>query len=362
MLVSRFSILFSVYAFTFVSFTACQLQRDGMAIIDAGKADKAADMRSERWDTADHRDAQTVQTQDAQPLKSDTISIDIQSRPDAGPSVTDSSPGMTNSDGSIRDFASAESLNHPVDLLPSTSIEPTTDAISPVLDASPVDLFMADSVLDIASPDLATTDSQSSLFKPVFDWRLDNLSTLGDQPLLQVDKPSIVQTPSGAAVCFDGKNDGLVRGSNPLTGLSQFTLQIFFRSDQDNLQEMHLLHIEEPENIRHRFILETRSIKAGTWYPRVFIRWDDLATEIDQPTNSLSKGDWYWVAFSYDGVTARLFVNGEETVSKQASWGPIGDAPLSLGMRLNKQGFFPGCFAQLIVTSTALPAAELHKP
>jgi hypothetical protein len=358
MFARSFPLHLSLFALMLSGASACQLQRDGMGIIDAGKADRAFDSKSVRLDTAILRDAWTNHDADARYLKNDSISNELQVSPGDGSLVSDSL--VVNLDGALGNIDGTASQNQPVDF-PSTILTDTaSDSMSPTLDASPVDLFTADSVLDSVSFD--PTDSQSSPLAPVCDWRLDNTTTLGDLPLLQVDKPSILQTPSGPSICFDGKNDGLIRNSNPLSGLQKFTLQLFFRSDQHDLQEMHLLHIEEPENIRHRFVLETRSTKVGTWYPRVFLRWDDRAMEIDNPTTLFPADRWYWVAFSYDGMTARLFINGVETVAKQADWGPIGDAPLALGMRLNKQGFFPGCFAQLIVSSTVLPATELRVP
>lgn len=252
--------------------------------------------------------------------------------------------------------------NQSLDLLPALPIDTASDSSNDVADSSPTDIALVDVTPDSAVSDLTNADTPVLPPPPICDWRVDNTSTLGDLPFQQRGKPYVIDTPTGPSVCFNGQKDGLVRASTPLTGLRQFTLQILLRSDQEDLEETHVMHIEEATNSRHRLAIETRSTASGTWYPRVFMRWDDRFMEIDNPIASFPSGSWYWLALSFDGNQARLFVNGVETASSQSPWGPMGEASFSLGMRLNKQGFFPGCVAQIIVSSIALPADALRVP
>ena len=62
-------------------------------------------------------------------------------------------------------------------------------------------------------------------------WVFDRLSNIGGVDTMVEGDPTLVDSPYGKAVQFDGVDDRLVIGKHPLAGMGQFTFEALFRPD-----------------------------------------------------------------------------------------------------------------------------------
>src|SRR5947209_19490123 len=74
-------------------------------------------------------------------------------------------------------------------------------------------------------------------------WTFDNLESIGGHKVSYVGAPRLVDSPWGAAVHFDGTQDGLLLDVHPLAGATTFTIEALFRPDGGNF-EQRWLHLE----------------------------------------------------------------------------------------------------------------------
>jgi len=96
----------------------------------------------------------------------------------------------------------------------------------------------------------------------------------------------------------------------------------------------------------------------------VSFSWNGILTNIEDTANTHPSGQWYWLALTYDGQTARVYVNGVLEKSAALTFGPMATASVFLATRQNGQAgqFFPGCMRDIEFFDTALPAAQLRSP
>src|SRR5688500_16705668 len=94
-------------------------------------------------------------------------------------------------------------------------------------------------------------------------WDVDNLSRIGGHAVEAIGAPRVVSTDAGPAVAFNGQSDGLLINSNPLAGLSRFTLEVLFSPDADGIEEQRFLHLQETAS-DNRAMVELR-LAAGRW-------------------------------------------------------------------------------------------------
>ena len=62
-------------------------------------------------------------------------------------------------------------------------------------------------------------------------WELDNLQALADYRLNVSGQPTVIDGPYGKAIEFDGVQDALFVGSNPVAGWQALTVEVVFRPD-----------------------------------------------------------------------------------------------------------------------------------
>ena len=116
-----------------------------------------------------------------------------------------------------------------------------------------------------ASPGLAGQDRSVV-------WVLDNLERIGGQAVSVAGSPTVVQTPIGAAVEFNGATDGLFLETNPLEGLTRFTVEVMLAPSPGGPEEQRYLHIQQTD-IDNRALLELRMAPDGTWCLDAFLRF-----------------------------------------------------------------------------------------
>ena len=74
-------------------------------------------------------------------------------------------------------------------------------------------------------------------------WELNSIAFLGDIRLRAEGQPQIIEAPRGQPVAFDGARDGLFSQTNPLAGMTAFTIEIVFRPDRGGLKEQRFFHV-----------------------------------------------------------------------------------------------------------------------
>ncbi|HMP81598.1 MAG TPA: LamG domain-containing protein, partial [Verrucomicrobiota bacterium] len=173
--------------------------------------------------------------------------------------------------------------------------------------------------------------------------------------------PQLTGTPYGNAVLFNGLNDGLTLGTNPIAGATSFTVEMIFRPDpitQTNAWQPRIFHIQSHNPPDHRFTLEAR-ITNGTWHADVFLRTSASAslTLID-PAKTHPLGQWHHLAATFDGATFRSYVNGVLELSGNLAATQMVNGISSIGMRANKVNFFEGAIHSLRFTRRVLATNE----
>ena len=192
-------------------------------------------------------------------------------------------------------------------------------------------------------------------------WLINNTTNIGGLTATNNGNPQIIATPYGNAVLFNGVNDGLTLGTNPIAGATSFTVEMIFRPDPITHPEAwqpRVFHIQSPNPPDHRLTLEAR-ITNGTWYADVFLRTSSGAnlTLIDA-TKVHSLGEWHHLAATYDGAVFKSYVDGVPELSGPLAAAPMIDGVSSIGMRANKVNFFEGAIHSLRFTSQVLETNE----
>jgi len=282
------------------------------------------------------------------------IAFEVQTPPDI------STPPLV-SDGS------AEPLPLPVDGADSHTMVPLDGPATETApaDATPPDLAPADqapdlpTVPDLPAPDLAPADVAP---QPTVNWFVDNTTNIGGFTPTVMGAPAVTAMDAGTAVCFDGTQDSLLLGTNPIQGMQRFTIETLVYPEFTGTDDPRLIHIGDPNGTGSRLVVQMRADAAGSWNAIVVFTAGVMSTTIENTTLTHPSNQWYWLAVTYDGQTARLYVNGVLEDSNALTFGPMPAGSTSLGARQNGQYFFPGCMREVEVFSSALPAAQLNKP
>ena len=260
------------------------------------------------------------------------------------------------------------------DLLPlqvdSADGSPTVSPDGPALDAAPADstppdLAPADqardlpTVPDLPAPDLAPADVAP---QPTVNWVVDSTTSIGGFTPTVMGTPTVTAMDAGTAVCFDGTKDGLLLGTNPLQGLQKFTVQALVYPEFTGTDDPRLIHLGDSVGTTPRLVIQMRANASGSWHAYVSFYRNNLPTNLEATTNNHASNQWYWLAVTYDGQTASVYVNGVLEISDTLTFGPMVAGSTSLGTRQNGQYYFPGCMREVEFFSSALPASQLNKP
>lgn len=198
-------------------------------------------------------------------------------------------------------------------------------------------------------------------------WTADAGATLGAALPLRLGDPKIEHGPQGAALCFDGNDDGLAFEYNPIEGMGRFTIQALFRPDTAGSRgapsEQRFIHFEEgsvttPES--RRALIETRVV-GDEWFLDTYLRAAGEDRTLVDPQKKHAVGHWYWVALTYADGTMRHYVDGQPELEGAVAFEPLCPGRASLGVRLNRVSWFKGCLRELRVTPAVLAASDLEK-
>lgn len=181
-------------------------------------------------------------------------------------------------------------------------------------------------------------------------WRLDNPCTVGDfNTTFLTDRPSVINTEYGAALLFDGIDDGLLINHNPLGDAESFAIEVFFRPDSSSdvsNYEQRFLHIKNKDDSK-RILIELR-LKKNKWTLDTFIKNEDSKRTLIDTTIWHETGQWYKAVLIYRNGVMRHFVDGKEEMNGKVNYAPIGkDGAVSIGVRQNKKSWFKGAIREI---------------
>src|SRR6267378_6036748 len=94
-------------------------------------------------------------------------------------------------------------------------------------------------------------------------WTFDRLDKIGGHPTTILGHPSVIRTPLGKAVQFNGVDDALFVDSHPLAAAETFTWEVIFRPDRGGAPEQRFFHLQERDpktgvDTENRLLFEIR--------------------------------------------------------------------------------------------------------
>ena len=218
--------------------------------------------------------------------------------------------------------------------------------------------FLSLSILLVAA--LMGSAQQPKQHKRSITWKIDNLKKIGGHAVNVVGEPKIVNTDKGKALLFDGVDDGIFVGNDPIAGANKFTIEALFRPDAGGLPEQRWLHIEDTENAETRALLEIR-LNGSEWFLDTFIKSGDDRSPLLAENFKHPVGKWFHVALVYDGTEMRHYVDGKLELAGKITAKPFGKGITSIGVRQNKVYWFKGAVAKARFTNRALSPDQFMK-
>jgi hypothetical protein len=167
--------------------------------------------------------------------------------------------------------------------------------------------------------------------------------------------PSLIETPFGQVVCFDGIDDGIWANTNPLEGLNSFTIEILLRIDEGGNFEQRYLHIGEVNG--PRVLMELRATEKD-WYLDTFLSTEKgkltlINKELSHPLNQ-----WYHIAFVVDNGVLTNYVNGVKEMEEALEMSPLNSGQMSIGVRQDKRSWFKGAIYKIRISPGVLDENE----
>jgi hypothetical protein len=189
-------------------------------------------------------------------------------------------------------------------------------------------------------------------------WVLDRVSDVAGLPTKAIGHPT-VSSEGGPSLVFDGANDGLFVETNPLQGLTRFTVEAIIEPAKDGAAEQRFFHMQET-GADVRALLELRLDPDGTWCLDTFLRQSATSsrTLIDR-TKRHPAGAWHAVALVYDGVMMSHYVDGVKEAEGPVSFVSDGAGRTSVGVRQNLVSWFKGRIRTIRVTSSPLAPEQM---
>ena len=171
-------------------------------------------------------------------------------------------------------------------------------------------------------------------------WEIDNLTMIGGHSTQTLGEPSVVNSDIGPAVEFDGIDDGLIVDNNPVSGATEFTIEVIFQpyasSDPGNL-EQRFIHMQESDD--NRLLIELRLTDDNQWFLDTFIKAGASSRVLYAENFPHPIGPWYHAALIYQGGEMRHYVNGKLEMTGNVSYVPVSGGQTSVGVRINKARF-----------------------
>lgn len=196
-------------------------------------------------------------------------------------------------------------------------------------------------------------------------WTFDRLDSIGGRPTRVEGAPTIVTSPLGPAVHFNGINDALFVDDHPLAGAAAFTFEAVFRPDGGAFEQRWLHLQEDPSGPDApsggtRMMFEIRVFDQG-WALDAFVKGPGYNHTLLFPEKLHPLGRWSHVAQSFDGRTYRSYVDGVLQGQAAIAFSPQGPGRASVGTRINRVNYFNGAVREARFTRLALPPARFTR-
>ena len=182
-------------------------------------------------------------------------------------------------------------------------------------------------------------------------WQFNQLENISGYATTVLGDPKVIETDKGRALEFDGIDDGLLLKANPIAGEDEFAIEVIFKpyAGYPENREQRFLHIQDPDNDKHRILMELRLNSKDQWYPDLFMRTDSVALTLIDSTKTFPVGEWASLQMVYKNDQLKGYVNGEEVLSGAIKYMPISpSASTSVGVRMNKVSWFRGAIKSII--------------
>lgn len=198
----------------------------------------------------------------------------------------------------------------------------------------------------------------------VITWRFDRTDTIGGRHTRVFGHPSVIESPFGKAMQFNGIDDALIVPEHPLAGASKYTWEVIFRPDGGAFAQR-FFHLQEQDpatgqDTGNRMLFEIRVVND---------KWclDSFASSGENHLTLLNckllhpLGKWYVVTAVYDGKELRNYVDGQLQGEGPLDLKPQLPGRSSVGMRINQKYFFHGAILLARMTPRALPVNQFLK-
>lgn len=187
--------------------------------------------------------------------------------------------------------------------------------------------------------------------------------TVGGLPTDQSDAVfSIIAKPVDYALCFDGINDYVEVPHSPSLNVSNnFTIEFWMKTSNPTQDWSRILEKGSWNEYYMGFYNSTGKLSGAIRCATA--GGGAMKTVIGPSTTVLAVNTWYHVAATYNGTTAKIFINGNEESSKAATALPknIINA-LILGAKKNAgvaSNFYQGCLDELRIWNIARSKTEI---
>lgn len=188
-------------------------------------------------------------------------------------------------------------------------------------------------------------------------WQFNSLNDIQGHAIEVMGQPTIIASPYGKAVSFDGDGDRLLVSANPLGDATEFTIEIIFKANDvfPKNPEPRIFHIESPDNPARRITIELRLNDKKQWYFDAFIKTEKMQFTLIDPTKVHPVGEWVHAAMTYKDGEFSSYVNGKKELTGRVDYLIIpASAKASVGARMNQIHWFNGDILQVRVTKTLL--------
>jgi len=190
-------------------------------------------------------------------------------------------------------------------------------------------------------------------------WTIDALHAVGGHDATALGSPRVIETAAGPALEFDGQGDGLFVDVHPLSGASEFTVEVVFRPDAGGEEEQRFLHLQETGS-KDRLLFETRLPGDGSWFLDTYVKTGGVGHTLYAKRFRHPLGEWYHAALVVGGGEMRHYVDGVIELSRAIEFSPQGPGRTSIGVRINEVSWFKGAIRAAHFTPRALEPEEFR--
>jgi hypothetical protein len=190
-------------------------------------------------------------------------------------------------------------------------------------------------------------------------WTFDRLDRIGGVAAHAEGGPTIIDTPLGKAMQFDGVDDMLFVDEHPFAGAAHFTAEAIFRPDGGAFAQrwFHLASDDPGPGMKPgdtRCLFEIR-VHGDSWCLDAFVKGPTYNQTLLVDGKLHPVGQWHHVAQSHDGTIYRSYVNGQLQGEAPVAFIPQGPGRASVGARMNRVNYFNGAVRMARFSREALP-------